>query len=140
MGPFATTALGILSGLIVFLAMAMMGVIAVNGVDNPGVTAAQASAAGGSTAGGGAGKPPAVPNGLYSLDLNADGALSLSEAAGASEIVTRFDRADRNRDGRLSKAEFERLEKLPPPKAKPRTRPQLRRDAEASLSALREQQ
>ena len=31
--------------------------------------------------------------------------------------MTRFDRADRNRDGKLSQAEFDRLSKLPPAKA-----------------------
>jgi hypothetical protein len=46
------------------------------------------------------------------LDLNGDGAVSLAEAAGNAEVVTRFDRSDRNRDGKLSRAEFERLKKL----------------------------
>lgn len=116
MGPAATTASGILVGLVLFLAMAMIGVIAVNGVDNPGVTRAQEPAAAGSTAE--APEPePKRGSSFHSLDLNADGRLSLAEAAGYPEIVTRFDRADRNRDGKLTKAEFERLAKLPPPKA-----------------------
>jgi hypothetical protein len=116
MGPAATTASGILVGLVLFLAMAMMGVIAVNGADNPGVNRSQQqSAAAGSTAE----TPAAEPkrSSFHSLDLNGDGKLSLSEAAGYGEIVTRFDRADRNRDGKLTPAEFERLAKLPPPKA-----------------------
>ena len=50
MGPRATTALGILVGLILFLGMAITGVIAVNGASNPGITRAQPSAAAGSTA------------------------------------------------------------------------------------------
>lgn len=113
MGPAATTASGILVGLVLFLAMAMMGVIAVNGTNNPGVP--QPSAAAGSTAE----RPAAEPKrgSFSSLDLNGDGKLSLAEAAGYSDIVTRFDRADRNRDGRLTPAEFERLAKLAPPKA-----------------------
>jgi len=46
------------------------------------------------------------------LDLNGDGEVSLSEAAGHYETVTKFDRADRNRDGRLTRAEYERLKKM----------------------------
>jgi hypothetical protein len=115
MGPAATTACGILVGLVLFLAMAVMGVIAVNGADNPGVTRSQESAAAGSSY-----APPAEEpkrGSLHSLDLNGDGRLSLAEAAGYGEIVIRFERADRNRDGKLTQAEFERLAKLPPPKA-----------------------
>jgi hypothetical protein len=115
MGPAATTASGILVGLILFLAMAFTGVIAVNGADNPRITRTPPSAAAGSTAEPlpGQGKAPS----LRSLDLNGDGQLSLAEAAGYGEIVTRFDRADRNRDGKLTQAEFERLAKLAPAKA-----------------------
>jgi hypothetical protein len=116
MGPAATTASGILVGLVLFLAMAMMGVIAVNGTNNPGVAASPPQwAAAGSTAE----RPAAEPKrgSFHSLDLNGDGKLSLAEAAGYADIVTRFDRADRNRDGRLTQAEFDRLAKLPPPKA-----------------------
>jgi hypothetical protein len=115
MGPAATTALGALAGLILFLAMAFTGVIAVNGINNPGIRAAEASAGAGST-----GEAHAVDTkspSIRALDLNGDGKLSLAEAAGYAEIVTRFDRADRNKDGKLSQAEFERLAKLPPPKA-----------------------
>jgi hypothetical protein len=112
MGPAATTVSGVLVGLILFLAMAFTGVIAVNGADNPGITRAPQSAGTGSTA------EPLPRQGqaptLRSLDMNGDGQLSLAEAAGYGEIVTRFDRADRNKDGRLSQAEFERLAKLPP--------------------------
>jgi hypothetical protein len=46
------------------------------------------------------------------LDLNGDGKVSLAEAAGYAAIVVRFDRADRNRDGKLTVAEFNRLKKL----------------------------
>jgi hypothetical protein len=124
MGPAATFASGLLVGLILFLAMAMMGVIAVNGTNNPGIPAAQASAAAGATA-----ETPANgrdPSLLRSLDLNGDGKLSLAEAAGHAEIVTKFDRADRNKDGKLTQAEFDRLAKLPERKAakkKPQRRP-----------------
>jgi hypothetical protein len=123
MGPAATTALGVLCGLIVFLAMAMLGAIAVNATSEvPGFApAAEASAGAGATSGQG-------------LDLNADGQLSLAEAAGDAHIVPRFNRADRNKDGRLSKAEYDRLDKLPPPKAKKSSRSvreSIRRDAAA---------
>ena len=47
-----------------------------------------------------------------SLDLNGDGYVSLSEAAGHEVVVTRFDRADRNKDGKLSRKEFANLSKV----------------------------
>ena len=133
MGPAATTACGILVGLIVFLAMAVLGVIAVNGTHNPGF-APQASAA----AGGSANKvPPPAKGGLNSLDLDGDGKLTLAEAAGYGDIVTRFDRADRNRDGKLTQAEFDRLAKLAPAKAaKPKKKaPRKPSRAEATAAA-----
>jgi hypothetical protein len=46
------------------------------------------------------------------LDLDHDGYVTLAEAAGIADVVTRFDRADRNRDGRLSPKEFSRLSKI----------------------------
>ena len=135
MGPYASTALGILAGLVVFLAMALMGVIAVNGIDNPGI--ARVSAAGGGTVDAQAAEPRGS---LAALDFDGDGKLSLAEAAGHSDIVTRFERADRNKDGKLTSAEFERLAKLPPPKARAKPRLQVRRDADAALASLREGQ
>jgi hypothetical protein len=47
-----------------------------------------------------------------SLDLNGDGYVSLSEAAGEEVVVSRFNRADRNRDGKLSRQEFANLKKV----------------------------
>ena len=117
MGPAATTALGILTGLIVFLAMALLGVIAASGSGDAGITPAHAESA----AAGGSGD---------SLDANGDGFLSLAEAAGSEHIVTRFHRADRNKDGRLSKAEYDRLDKISAPKAKvTNVKRSVRRDA-----------
>jgi hypothetical protein len=137
MGPAATTACGVLVGLIVFLAMAVLGVVAVNGTDNPGF-ARQASAAAGGTAGTAGKAPPAAKDGFNSLDLDKDGKLTLAEAAGYAEIVTRFDRADGNRDGKLTQAEFDRLAKLPPakaPKAKAKVSKKPPSRAEATAAA-----
>jgi Ca2+-binding EF-hand superfamily protein len=47
-----------------------------------------------------------------SLDLDGDGYVSLAEAAGDAVVVNRFDRADRNRDGKLSAKEFANLRKV----------------------------
>ena len=56
------------------------------------------------------------------LDLTGDGKVSLAEAAGYEDVVVRFDKADRNRDGKLTRREFERLKKLKLPRPpKPRT-------------------
>lgn len=133
MGPAATTACGILVGLIVFLAMAVLGVVAVNGAENPGF-AREASAAAGGTA---PKVPPTPKDGFNSLDLDKDGKLSLAEAAGYADIVTRFDRADRNRDGKLTQTEFDRLAKLPPASAaKPKgKKPSKPTRAEAAAAA-----
>jgi hypothetical protein len=121
MGPAATTALGILTGLIAFLAMALLGVIAANGAGDAGIAPARAESA----AAGGSGD---------TADANGDGFLSLAEAAGSEYIVSRFQRADRNKDGKLSKAEYNRLDKLPERKAKKArsVKESVRRDAAAA--------
>ena len=49
--------------------------------------------------------------GLTALDLDGDGQVSKAEAAGNSEVTLGFDRADRNRNGRISTAEWQRYEK-----------------------------
>jgi Ca2+-binding EF-hand superfamily protein len=51
------------------------------------------------------------------FDLDGDGKISLAEAAGYEEIVLRFDKGDRNRDGKLSAAEFRRLARIKLPRA-----------------------
>lgn len=123
MGPAATFAAGIVAGLVLFLGMAIMGVIAVNGTNNPGVTRPAQAAAAGATANPAADAPAAPkPSRFHSLDLDGDGRLSIAEAAGHSDVVLHFDRADRNRDGKLTPAEYERLGKVPPPKV-PKARP-----------------
>jgi hypothetical protein len=128
-----STAAGVVVGLVVFLAMALTSVIAVNGVSHRAERAAprpaEAAAAGATAA-----DPDPEPEGegdksksLRSLDLDGDGQLSLAEAAGHAEIMQRFHRADRDGDGKLTQREFDRLAKLPPSKAgkkKPARRPQ----------------
>ena len=52
------------------------------------------------------------PETFQALDLNGDGFVSLSEAAGNEVVVTRFDRGDRNRDGKLSQREFGNLKNV----------------------------
>ena len=52
---------------------------------------------------------------FHSLDLDGDGYVSEAEAAGFREVVIRFDRADRNHDGKLSEKEFARLKTMKPP-------------------------
>jgi hypothetical protein len=43
------------------------------------------------------------------LDVDGDGGISKAEAAGHEKVVTGFDRADADRDGKLSRAEYDRL-------------------------------
>lgn len=121
-----STAAGVVVGLILFLAMALMSVIAVNGAGSPAERLPPQAAAAGATA-----TQPEPEEGdksksLRSLDLDRDGRLSLAEASGHAEIVQRFHRFDRDRDGKLTQSEFDRLAK-PAPKAgkkKPARRPQ----------------
>ena len=126
-----STAAGVVVGLAVFLAMALSSVIAVNGASQRAERAAPRPA---EAAAAGATVVDPEPEGegdksksLRSLDLDGDGQLSLAEAAGHDEIVQRFHRADRDRDGKLTQREFDRLAKFPPSKAgkkKPARRPQ----------------
>jgi Ca2+-binding EF-hand superfamily protein len=66
-----------------------------------------------------------------SLDIDGDGLVSKAEAAGNAEVVQAFDRADRNRDGKLSAAEYERYGKA---QAKAKAKSAARK-AEGSASA-----
>ena len=137
MAPGISTTLGVVAGLVLSLTVALIVVIAGNGTDNPGfMRAADASAAGGASA-----SPlrPASTNSPFDgMDVDGDGKLSLAEAAGHGDIITRFHRVDRNKDGKLTKAEFDRMATLPPPKARAKAKPRLREDAAASLAAARE--
>ena len=67
------------------------------------------------------------------LDLDGDGRISLAEAAGHAEVVVHFDRADRNRDGKLSRAEFDSIYH-PKPLAKAKGKGKKKASASAGAS------
>jgi len=48
---------------------------------------------------------------FQSLDINGDGSVSKAEAAGNAPVTLGFDRADRNRNGKLSWKEYDSIEK-----------------------------
>ena len=79
------------------------------------VQAAEQSAAGGASAP--LQRRSSAHSSFDGLDLDGDGKLSLAEAAGYGDIVTRFHRVDRNKRRQAHRREFDRLAKLPPPKA-----------------------
>ena len=54
------------------------------------------------------------------LDFDGDGFVSKAEAAGHEQVTIGFDRADRNKDGKLSLAEYDSIGKPPPRKGKKR--------------------
>ena len=126
------TVLGMLTGVILSLSVAVVIVAAANAKNLPGDRIRLDSAAGGASA-----RLPSSSGPFDGLDVNGDGKLSLAEAAGYGDIVKNFHRADRNKDGKLTKAEFDRMAKLPPPKERPKAKPRLREDAAASLAAAR---
>jgi hypothetical protein len=74
-----------------------------------------ASASGGATA-----RPASSePQGIFRhLDIDGDGFVSKAEAAGNGPVTRGFDRADRNRDGKLSFAEYDSIGKPPPARKK----------------------
>src|SRR5688572_20724015 len=82
------------------------------------------------TAGGTAGFPGA-------LDLDGDGQVSKAEAAGNAKVTLGFDRADRNRNGRVSSAEWDRYEKWQERRAKAREARLAKAKESASAGATR---
>ena len=56
-----------------------------------------------------------------SLDIDGDGFVSKAEAAGNAFATMGFDRADRNRDGKLSFAEFDSIGQKAAPKRQARS-------------------
>ena len=77
---------------------------------------AAAPASGGATA-----RPPASSDTeamFRNLDIDGDGFVSKAEAAGHEAVTVGFDRADRNRDGKLSFAEYDSIGKPRPARKK----------------------
>jgi hypothetical protein len=77
---------------------------------------AAAPAGGGATA-----RPPASSEKeatFRRLDIDGDGFVSKAEAAGNEAVTVGFDRADRNRDGKLSFAEYDSIGKPRPVRKK----------------------
>jgi len=88
-------------------------------------------------ASGGATKPPASSDKevmFRHLDIDGDGFISKAEAAGNEPVTVGFDRADRNRDGKLSFAEYDSIGK-PRPARKKATRGQGSASAGATKKA-----
>jgi hypothetical protein len=82
------------------------------------------------------GRTPAVKEGgLAALDIDGDGQVSKAEAAGNEQVTGGFDRADRDRNGKVSAAEWERYEKWQERRAKAREARLARAKAKASASA-----
>lgn len=78
---------------------------------------AAAAASGGSTAN--RAPAPSDKDAMFRrLDIDGDGFVSKAEAAGNETATLGFDRADRNRDGKLSFAEYDSIGKPRPPRKK----------------------
>jgi EF-hand domain pair/EF hand len=73
----------------------------------------EGGASGGSTAARSA--PASEKEAMFrALDIDGDGFVSKAEAAGHEKVMLGFDRADRNRDGKLSFAEYDSIGKPRP--------------------------
>jgi len=82
---------------------------------------ATASASGGSTA---KAPPSSDKEAMFRrLDIDGDGFVSKAEAAGNEAVTVGFDRADRNRDGKLSFAEYDSIGKPRPARNKTARKP-----------------
>jgi hypothetical protein len=72
------------------------------------------AASAGSSAAGSAIPDPDRDAAFKLLDLDGDGHVTLAEAAGNERAVVGFDRADGNRDGKLTREEYENIFKPQP--------------------------
>jgi hypothetical protein len=80
---------------------------------------AAAGASGGSTVPRAPAPLPAEKKDMFRyLDIDGDSQVSKAEAAGHASVTLGFDRADRNRDGKLSFVEFDSIGKPRPPRKK----------------------
>jgi hypothetical protein len=76
-----------------------------------------------------------LPKDATGPDIDGDGQISRAEAAGNAELTQAFDRADRNRNGRVSSAEWQRYEKWREKRDKAREARLARSKAKESASA-----
>lgn len=83
----------------------------------PAATSSDAGASGGSTARRAPDASEKEAMFRY-LDIDGDGFVSKAEAAGYEKVTLGFDRADRNRDGKLSFAEYDSIGKPRPERKK----------------------
>lgn len=93
----------------------LLGSVAYADTENVRKAHAQLQPAGGASAGSSAQAPAATEKeGMFRyLDYDGDGFVSKAEAAGNAPATLGFDRADRNRDGRLSFKEYDSIGKRP---------------------------
>ena len=72
-----------------------------------------------------------------SLDIDGDGFISKAEAAGNAPVTLGFDRADRNRDGKLSFAEYDNIGKPRPQRKQAKAKGKAKGEASASTGATK---